>query len=212
VQRFGGKPAVEIEAKFNVPNRNVFRRLQTVDRLAGFELTDGHIRRVRDTYLDTPPRRLFSAGYACRLRRQGDDILITLKGLGGAQNGIHRREELEALCTPVLAPAQWPASPTRDRILELIGSSPLAPLFELQQDRWIRYLLRGEQRIAELSLDDVRVVAGGQEQTYLELEVELRPETDETVLGSIAACLRGEWNLPPEPRSKFERAMSMMIP
>ncbi|HEY5118380.1 MAG TPA: CYTH domain-containing protein [Anaerolineales bacterium] len=203
---------MEIEAKFNVPSREVFRMLQAIDRLAGFDLSDGLVRRVHDTYLDTQARRLFSAGYACRMRRQGDDCLITLKGLGGARDAIHRREELEAFCPPSLIPAQWPASPTRDRILELIGSAPLAPLFELQQERWVRNLLRGEQRIAELSLDDVRVVAAGREQTYLELEVELNPQTDETVLESIAACLRAEWKLPPQPRSKFERAISLMLP
>jgi inorganic triphosphatase YgiF len=202
---------MEIEAKFNVPDREVLQRLQALDRLAGFDLAAGRVKRVRDTYLDTTARHIFSAGYACRLRQQGDEYLVTLKGLSGAQDAIHRRLELEAIVPPVLSPAQWPASPARERLLELIGPSPLMPLFELRQERWVRNLIRGEQRIAELSLDDVRVAAGGQEQAYLELEVELGPQGDETDLARIAACLRDEWQLLPEPRSKFERAMSLIV-
>jgi inorganic triphosphatase YgiF len=202
---------VEIEAKFNVPDREVWQRLLALERLAGFELAASRVRRVRDTYLDTPKRHILSAGYACRLRQQGDEYLITLKGLGSVQNAIHRREELEVTVPPVLSPAQWPASAARERMAELIGSSPLTPLFELEQERWVRNLMCGEQEIAELSLDDVRVVASGQEQAYLELEVELVPPGDEADLERIAACLRDDWQLQPEPRSKFERAYNHVV-
>lgn len=201
---------MEIEAKFNVPDREVWQRLQALDRLAGFDLVAGRVKRVRDIYLDTPDRHIFYAGYACRLRQQDDEYLITLKALGGAQDAIHRRQELEATVPPVLSPAQWPPSPARERLVELIGSSPLLPLFELEQERWVRNLMRGDRRIAEWSLDDVRVVAGGQEQAYLQLEVELGPQGDDTDLARIAACLRDEWKLLPEPCSKFERAFSLI--
>ena len=201
---------MEIEAKFNVPDREVWQRLQALDRLAGFDLVAGRVKRVRDIYLDTPDRHIFYAGYACRLRQQDDEYLITLKALGGAQDAIHRRQELEATVPPVLSPAQWPPSPARERLVELIGSSPLLPLFELEQERWVRNLMRGDRRIAEWSLDDVRVLAGGQEQAYLQLEVELGPQGDDTDLARIAACLRDEWKLLPEPCSKFERAFSLI--
>ena len=202
---------MEIEAKFNVPDREVWQRLQALDRLAGFDLAASRVKRVHDTYLDTPKRHILSAGHACRLRQQGDEYLITLKGLGGAQGAIHRRQELEATVPPVLSPTQWPASPARQRIVELIGSSPLTPLFELKQERWVRDLMRGEQRIAELSLDDVRAIAGGQAQAYLELEVELGTQGDEADLTRIVACLRDEWQLRSEPRSKFERTYSLIV-
>ena len=201
---------MEIEAKFNVPDREVWQRLQALDRLAGFDLVAGRVKRVRDIYLDTPDCYIFYVGYACRLRQQDDEYLITLKALGGAQDAIHRRQELEATVPPVLSPAQWPPSPARERLVELIGSSPLLPLFELEQERWVRNLMRGDRRIAEWSLDDVRVVAGGQEQAYLQLEVELGPQGDDTDLARIAACLRDEWKLLPEPCSKFERAFSLI--
>jgi inorganic triphosphatase YgiF len=201
---------MEIEAKFALPDRDVFQRLQTIDRLADFVLSAGQIKQVRDTYLDTAGRRILCAGYACRRRKENKGILITLKGLGGAQGAVHRREELEVLMPSDLALAEWPPSPVRERVLQLIGPAPLLPLFELQQARTVRLVTLGERRVAELSLDDVCVIAGSREQVYLEMEVELKPQGTEDDLAAIVACLRNEWQLKPEPLSKFERALAFL--
>ena len=201
---------MEIEAKFALPDRDVFQRLQTIDRLAGFVLSAGQIKQVRDTYLDTAGRVILRAGYACRRREESEGILITLKGLGGAQGAIHRREELQVLIPSDLPPAQWPPSPVRDRVLQLIGLAPILPLFELRQTRTVRLITQGERRVAELSLDDVRVTAGNREQVYLEMEVELKSHGTEDDLSIIVACLRDEWQLKSEPLSKFERALAFL--
>jgi len=200
---------MEIEAKFTLPNRDVFQRLMSVDRLAGFSLSAGRVKQVRDTYLDTVERLILRAGYACRRREQSEGILITLKGLGGAQGAVHRREELQVLISSDLPPAQWSPSSVRDRVLQLIGSAPLLPLFELQQLRTVRLMTQGERPVAELSLDDVQVKAGNREQVYLEMEVELESQGTEDDLSAIVACLRDEWQLKPEPLSKFERALTL---
>jgi inorganic triphosphatase YgiF len=200
---------MEIEAKFALPDMDVFQRLQTVDRVGGFALSSGRIQQVRDTYLDTVGRLILGAGYACRRREQSEGILITLKGLGSTQSVVHRREELETWIPSDLPPAQWPRSPARERVLQLIGSAPLLPLFELQQTRTLRRMTQGEHLVAELSLDDVYVKAGNREQTYLEAEVELKSQGTEDDLSVIVACLRDEWKLEPEPLSKFERALAL---
>jgi inorganic triphosphatase YgiF len=200
---------MEIEAKFALPDMDVFQRLQTVDRVGGFALSSGRIQQVRDTYLDTVGRLILGAGYACRRREQSEGILITLKGLGSTQSAVHRREELETWIPSDLPPAQWPRSPARERVLQLIGSAPLLPLFELQQTRTLRRMTQGEHLVAELSLDDVYVKAGNREQTYLEAEVELKSQGTEDDLSVIVACLRDEWKLKPEPLSKFERALAL---
>ena len=200
---------MEIEAKFTLPNRDVFQRLMSVDRLAGFSLSAGRVKQVCDTYLDTVERLILRAGYACRRREQSEGILITLKGLGGAQGAVHRREELQVLISSDLPPAQWSPSSVRDRVLQLIGSAPLLPLFELQQFRTVRLMTQGERPVAELSLDDVQVKAGNREQVYLEMEVELKSQGIEDDLSIIVACLRDEWQLKPEPLSKFERALTL---
>ena len=209
---------MEIEAKFAVLNAETFRRLQAADHLAGFALSAGQVKQVRDTYLDTAGRLILAAGYACRWREQDEGVLITLKGLGGVEGAVHRREELQVLLPANTPPTgwfdvahhRWPTSPVRDRVLQLIGEAPLTPLFELEQTRTIRQVRQDERLVAELSLDQVRVAAGGQEQSYSELEVELAPQGTENDLAVIAACLQNEWGLEPEPQSKFERALALL--
>lgn len=201
---------MEIEAKFVLPDMDAFQRLQTVDRLAGFALSVGRVKQVRDTYLDTAGRLILRAGYACRRREESEGILITLKGLGGAQGAVHRREELEMWIPSDLPPVQWSPSPARERVLQLIGLAPILPLFELQQTRTVRLITQAERLVAELSLDDVHVMAVNREQVYLEMEVELKSHGTEDDLSILVACLRDEWTLRPEPLSKFERALAFL--
>jgi CHAD domain-containing protein len=207
---------MEIEAKFIVPDENTFQRLQAAGDLAGYELTASRVKTVHDTYLDAAGRPVLAAGYACRQREQDEGALVTLKGLGAAEDAIHRREELEVLLAASTPPAEWPASPVRDRVQQLIGDASLMPLFELRQVRDVRSLSTGQRDglegrvVAEWSLDQVSVVAGGQEQAYFELEVELTGQGTEDDLATIVACLQDEWGLKPEPRSKFERGLTLL--
>lgn len=204
---------MEIEAKFALPDLETWHLLQAAGSLAGFILAAGRARHVRDTYLDTAGRKILAADYVCRRREQSEGMLITLKSLNKAQGAIHRRQELEVTLPPgqsKIPVGEWPAGPVRERLIRLIGQSPLTPLFELQQTRVIRNVTQGERLVGELSLDDVRLAAGDRRQAYYELEVELKPGGDEADLASIVACLRDEWGLKPEPRSKFERAMAFV--
>jgi inorganic triphosphatase YgiF len=202
---------MEIEAKLAVPDIETFQRLQAADSLGGFALSADQVKQVRDIYLDTAERLILAAGYACRRRERGQEVLMTLKGLGGAAGAVHRREELEVALPEDGPPAQWPASPARERVLDLIGEATLTPLFELQQARIVRGVLEGDRRVAEWSLDKVHVLAEGQEQMYFELEVELTPQGTEDDLAAIVTCLQDEWGLEPEPRSKFERALALVV-
>ncbi len=201
---------MEIEAKFALPDLQTLRRLESVERLAAFDLLLGTVKQVHDTYLDTTSRHLLSAGYACRRREQADGLLFTLKQLVGLQGPVHRREELEILLASDQPPTEWPDCPARERLLEIIGQEPLLPLFDLSQRRIVRPVQRGSVLVAELSLDQVELTSGGEGQRFLELEVELLGEGTEDDLAPIVACLRDEWHLQPEPRSKFERGLRLL--
>ncbi|HET89530.1 MAG TPA: CHAD domain-containing protein [Chloroflexi bacterium] len=202
---------MEIEAKFSIPDLETFHRLQALDALAGFDLAASQVEHVHDVYLDTEDRRILAAGYACRRREQGQQVKITLKGLGGAEGAVHRREEWEVslLADQALVPAGWPDSPVRDWTLQWVGDAPLAPLFDLHQVRHVRLVGQGERMVGELSLDQVRVAVGEEERTYFELEVELDAEGDEGDLAVLVNSLRDDWDLRPEPRSKFERGLAL---
>lgn len=202
---------MEIEAKFAVPNRGTYRALLRLRELAGYALIPTASAQVTDRYFDTADGRLLAAGYACRLRAEGGSALATLKGLGGAQGALHRREEQEVqldVWTPDVT--AWPPSPARDLALTLSGGAALQPLFDLEQHRTRADVVDGARRVAELSLDAVRAVIGRRPALYYELEVELKAEGTEEDLARLSQALAAKYSLRPEPRSKFERALETL--
>ncbi len=202
---------MEIEAKFKVPNRQAYRELLRVRSLGKYSVAPAHRIQVVDRYFDAPDSRLLAAGYSCRLRTEGERIIATLKGLGGVEGGVHRRDEQEIdLPELLLRPADWPASPARALALELAAGAALESLFDLQQTRQKCDVLDGERRVAELSLDEVRAVVGQRPAFYYEVEVELRPDGTEEDLALLAATLRDEYALEPETRSKFARGLETL--
>ena len=202
---------MEIEAKFVVPDRQVYAQLGRLRSLAGYGLTPAGVVAVSDRYFDTLDRRFLAAGYACRLRQEGDALLLTLKGLGGVEGAVHRRDERE-VSLPVSSPDPmvWPESAARTLALELAKGAPLRPLFNLRQRRRRADVTQGGRRVAELSLDAVRVTVGRQPVSYFEVEVELKGDGSEADLAALAAELAGAWGLVAEPRAKFERALALV--
>jgi CHAD domain-containing protein len=201
---------MEIEAKFALPDVATFQRLQAADHVAGFALSAHQVQQVRDTYLDTQERLILAGGYACRRRETESEVLITLKGLGRAEGAIHRRRELEISLPAYQPPSEWPESPVRDIVLQLTGGASLIPLFKLRQTRVFRRMSQGELLVAQLSLDNVHLVANGKRRSYFELEVELAPQGTASDMAAIVAYLQDEWKLVPEPRSKFQRALALL--
>ncbi len=206
---------MEIEAKFAIPNRQVYRDFLRVRQLAGFTLVPAGAVNVTDQYVDTADARLLQAGYACRLRTAGADVVVSLKGLGGAEGAIHHRDEQEAhLPGLTLDIHAWPPSPARDLALHLAGEAALQPLFDLEQHRVradvVESLSDGARRVAQLSLDAVRAAVGRRPAFYYELEVELTDDGTEADLARIAEELADTYRLTPESRSKFERGLAAL--
>ena len=186
---------METEAKFVLPGARPLHKFRDADSLCGYTLGPGRVQRVRD---------------ALRQRETLAQVTYTLKGLGGVQGATHRREEIDLALPEALPPVAWPDSPLRARVLALAGQAPLMPLFLLLQRRTQRPIITGDRLIAEMSLDAVRVTAGGQRQSYYELEIELAPAGSEADLSRLVACLEGQHGLASQPTSKFERALALV--
>src|SRR5665647_199247 len=143
------------------------------------------------------------------IRATGDGMRLTLKQLVSAAGGVLRREELEALVAADVPPAEWPEGELRERVERVSDGEPLEPFLSLEQERMARRVRDGAREVAELSLDDVVVTAGGRERRWFEAEVEIRGEGREDDLERLAAALREECGLAPEPRAKFVRALEL---
>jgi CHAD domain-containing protein len=201
---------MEIEAKFSLPNTHSLQRFQAATQIAGFPL--GKVRKVeiQDTYMDTRERKILAEGFACRFRQEADGVRVTLKGIGGASGAIHKREETEIVIPGLQMAEELPKGPLREQLLAMTGGDPLLPLFVLHQTRLIKTVRWQGQSIAELSLDEVHGIAGGREEAYYELEVELTSKGSEQQLIKIAGCLEEKYHLRPEPLSKFERTLALI--
>ena len=200
---------MEVEAKYTVADAETLDRLTNTPALAGYEIDPGERRRDRDTFLDTADRRFLGAGYYLRRRETDGGVKITLKQLVSGAGGVLRREELEALVVADVPPAEWPRGELRERVESIAGGAPLEPFLFLEQERVARRVYEGEREVAELSLDDVTVAAGGRARRWFEVEVELRAEGREDDLERLTAALAGEPGLTPETRAKFARALEM---
>jgi CHAD domain-containing protein len=206
---------MEIEAKFAVPDEATYARLQDCGELAGFNVAPGPTVTNRDQYLDTVDGRFLAAGYACRLRAEGDVYIATLKSLGTAGGAIHRRDEREVrMAEAEPDPEQWPDGPARWLASELAAGERLQPLLALQQQRARRNVMDGERLVGEFTADAVEVVLRGEAtdgtERYYELEIELKGDGTEADLERLSRELQEGWGLVPEPRSKFERALESL--
>ena len=203
---------MELEAKFAIPDQDTFEQFQALIRLGAYQFSDAKVKVIMDEYLDTADRKLLAAGFALRRRTQADGVVMALKGLGGVEGAIHRREELELHLPVAQPPETWPESPTRARLWAIVGDAPLdlQCLFSLKQKRLVRVVAQAGQRVAELSLDRVESTIGETEHHYFELEIEALSSENEPDLAVMAALLQAEWQLQPEGRSKFERGLAIL--
>lgn len=201
---------MEIEAKFAVPDEATLQRLGSVPRIGPYTLGPAEQESVRDRYLDTQDRALLHGGYFCRLRSKRGRIVVTVKGAGQVQDGLHERPEYEVTLEREAPPQTWPPSAVRDLVLRLSQGKPLEQLFALDQVRNFRDVLKAGQKIAEMSLDRVQVELPGGRTPYYEAEVELMQQGSLDDLREIAQILHAEWHLASENRSKFERALVLL--
>jgi CHAD domain-containing protein len=203
---------LEIEAKFQVPNEDVFQQLLEIEALAGFCLGAVSIANLHDRYLETKDWALQTGGYACRLRKANGTTLVTVKSLGGASGAIHRREEHQVELPEPRPPQEWPPCAAQDTVLRLCDPERLAILLEIKQVRHNRLLYDGERRVAEISLDRVCLAPGCAEGTdFFELEAELLPDGSEEDLVRLETVLQEAWGLAPDSRSKYERGLAAQI-
>jgi triphosphatase len=197
---------MEIEAKYRIASQEVHTELKAISKIGEYALRPGHLVSFRDTYYDTEDNHFMTAGFACRLRQNGDINELSLKSLTPTENQVHTREEI-SIQVPAIRieePVSWPDNELMHQIWRITGGRPLKPLFELHQDRYVRVVIYQEIELAELCLDSMRCHHEGMELAYLGLEIELKPRGTQTELAEICQKLEQGFDLLPEKRSKFE--------
>jgi len=197
---------MEIEAKYTLTIPVTPAQIEALPwapyHIAQPETLDQH-----DTFFDTADRVLSRTKHAVRVRHANERLLVTLKGPGTVENGVHSRPEWEV---PTIGeqPDQWPEL-IRTKLHDLIGDQHLAPLFTIHNGRRTWVLLRDEQVLGEVALDKGTIDSGGQQMPLHELEIELKGG-DEGDLHALAAIIRQHLPAQPEDRSKFARGFALL--
>ena len=164
-------------------------------------------RELLNQYFDTPERDLAKAKVALRLRRDGEEVIQTLKTRGQSIAGLSERNEYDwklpkaKLDTKLLDGECWP-----EELAEL-DKKTLKPIFttDFVRERAEISWGRGKAKVViEAALDLGHVIAGKQKEEICELELELR-EGEPSALLELAAELAEKLALMPCDISKAER-------
>lgn len=164
-------------------------------------------RELMNQYFDTPERDLAQAKVALRLRKDGDEVIQTLKTRGQSVAGLSERNEYDwklpkaKLDVKKLDGECWPES------LAELDKKTLKPIFttDFVRERAEIAWGRGKAKVViEAALDLGHVVVGKQKEEICELELELR-EGEPAALLELAAELAETLALMPCDISKAER-------
>jgi inorganic triphosphatase YgiF len=202
---------MEIEAKYRVDGQRTFDDLLSLSALGPFRLAPTpNPEDQRNTYFDTADSRLRAARYGLRVRDLGARRIATLKGDARVVDGVYEREEWEVAIGDDDRPESWPPSEARERTLALLDGAPLLPILTIRTLRRHIYASRDGSDVAEISLDEGLISAGGREERLRELEIELLGTATRADLDNLVALLRGRYPLVPEERSKLARGLALL--
>lgn len=218
----GAATPTEVEASLAIAALDpgaVVKKLAGLRWLGGYRLAPRPLRRICDTYVDTPELELARHLVSLRLRRTNDELALTLKGDDpSAGAGIKVRRELELPWSEEALQRVWaelagygvrlPAEPARRE------GAPLARLRQrglgVLQERSTRRLARevvsaaeGAEPLAELVIDRVDFTFQGRTIRHREVEIELKAGQERSLVGELAAALAAKapgallpWSVP----------------
>ncbi|NLD00188.1 MAG: CYTH domain-containing protein, partial [Gammaproteobacteria bacterium] len=164
-------------------------------------------RELLNRYYDTADFALANSQVALRIRRDGEQLIQTLKSKGASVAGLSERNEFDwqlksnRLVLSHLDDSCWPKS------LAELDKKQLKAVFSTDFKRQfaeLRWLREGVETVIEVALDQGLVVAGQQQEDICEMELELR-EGDPAALFELALELAADVALMPCDISKAER-------
>ena len=157
---------------------------------------------METTYYDTPSGALSALRYTLRRRFENGVSVCTLKAPAGNARG-----EWETECDRIEdAVPQLVALGCPQNLPELIEEG-LIPICGAKFTRIAKAIILSDAEV-ELALDKGKLLGGNREESLCEVEVELKSGSNDAC-DHFAAALAVRFDLKPEPRSKFRRALTL---
>ena len=206
---------MEIKLKYRVDDRNKSEEIWHDDYLASIEEEDSRNKvKMQSLYFDTEDFDLVKNDIALRVRYEGESkVVLTLKWNGRAEEGLHRREEINI---PVSG-FEAGKAPNLDIFLETeMGKDLLEivkdkPLIKIMEANFLRRRFRVDTGdcICEVALDagDIKTPKG--DEPICELEIELFSGKEDDVF-YIGSRLEERYELRKDNQSKFARGLKLL--
>ena len=200
--------AFEIEWQYVVRDVDAFARWLARQAVPRWSVTDAGARSQTDVYYDTEDWRLWSAGWALRIRASGTRNEASLKALRRARRGVARRREITAVLRERRPGAlRTAAGPVGARLRRLGGTDALRRLFAVRTRRRTLVLRHDGSAVAEIALDRTRIAArGGRVRRLERVEIEVTAGSP-ALIARFVATLRRRRHLTIATRSKFEEGL-----
>ena len=205
----------EIEWQFEAADlEQVESWLEEHPSTSDLAIVPGSTKELTDTYYDTEDWRLYHAGYALRVRRDGTSAEATMKSLTPAENALRRRREISE---PLKRGTEFPKrarGPGGELLRSLVGDRAVRRLFEVRTHRR-RFVLYSEgssegDAVGEVALDESEISGQDEAQTLLSrVEVEIHSDAGlHDGMREFVGGLQDALGLHPTRTSKFETGLS----
>ena len=204
---------MEIELKYLVEDDITRERIfQDHHLLKMAEDVNPEIIPMRAVYFDTEDKALLKKQMAFRVRYEAVHPVATLKWGGGAEDGLHRRGELNVTVSEDFAKNPdlgiFRGSEIFDEISQAAGERKLVPVMEMDFVRKQIHVDTGKS-ISVVSYDEGEIRTTGGNAPISEVEVELYSgnQDDMIALGNELAV---KYNLKPGNQSKYQRGLELL--
>ena len=218
---------MEIELKYSADRDTGLRLLR--------DMAEKHSADIREIpmeaiYYDTEDLSLLDKRLTYRIRKEGDETVLTIKygkGSDKAKAGLHRRGEINI---PVFSDfTEKPGidvlddTPIYKEIDKAVGGQysddlgimlPRKPLIPRMEMRFMRTEItipvdKEGRSTAVLSYDEGEILAGGRSDAISEVEIELS-QGDEEDLKAFGADLAEKYGIEPLNKSKYARGLKLL--
>lgn len=169
----------EFELRFAADEAS-FAKLRRSTALKARTVGPVRTRRLIATYHDTPDDRLFAAGIAWQIKRQGRSFLQTVKPINGA--GIIRTEAEAPIKSARPDPEAVLDAGISHALKHVLGGKVVVPRVEMDVRRTERRLVTERGDIVELSLDTSDVTAGESTDRAFEVDLALKAGTPASLI------------------------------
>lgn len=194
----------EFEVKLRAPGAETLAAVLADPEVAGLVQGAGRRLAMESVYYDTPNRELSARRWTLRRRRENERYVVTVKtpAQGRARGEWETEAESVSEAVPILCAMGAPEE------LERLAADGIAPRCGAVFTRTALNLRLPDGTLAELAADRGRLLGGGRETPFAEVELELKAGS-ETAVVEFCKRLCRRHGLSEETRSKFARAAAL---